>query len=148
LKFTAPIGIASLPADFDLSAIETIIGQKGRLAGGGFVMNVPRRETIMMHGMKVPASMGSTSVLLFQPLGNGRMIITGDLVLLAAEVNPVIRALSQNGIEVTTIHSHMLTESPRLFFLHYWASDDQAKVTKGLRSALDIINLVSQQPVK
>ena len=145
LKVTPPTSIPPIPSDFDLSALETMMGQKGRVAGGGVVINVPRREAITVEGMTVPESMGSSSVLHFQPLGKGKVAITGDLVLRAAEVNPVIRALAQRGIEITTIHSHMLTESPRLFFLHYWAIDDQAKVTKGLRAALDIMNSAPQE---
>jgi hypothetical protein len=101
-----------------------------------------------MHGVKLPASMGSTSTLLFQPLARGKVAITGDLVLLAPEVNPVIRVFVQHGIEITTIHSHMLNESPRLFFLHYWAADDQAKVMKGLRAALDIMNSAPRQATR
>ena len=144
LKLTPPTGIPPLPMDFDLSAVEAVVGQKGRVAGGGVVMNVPRREAITMNGMRIPASMGTSSTLLFQPLGKARVAVTGDLVLLAPEVNPVIRVLAQHGIEVTTIHSHMLTESPRLFFLHYWAADEQVKVTSGLRAALDIMHFASR----
>ena len=57
-----------------------------------------------------------------------------------AEVNSVIRALRDNGIEVTALHSHMLTEEPRLFFMHFWANDDAVKLAQGLRAALDKTN--------
>ena len=73
----------------------------------------------------------------FQPTGNGKAAITGDFVLTADEVNPVIRALRDNGIEVTALHSHMLDEQPRLYFMHFWANDDAIKLAKGLRAALD-----------
>ena len=73
----------------------------------------------------------------FQPTGGGKAAITGDFVLIGEEVNPVINALRANGIEVTAVHNHMLTEQPRLFFLHFWANDDAIKLAKGLRSALD-----------
>ena len=73
----------------------------------------------------------------FQPTGNGKAAITGDFVLAATEVNPVIRALRTNGIEVTALHSHMLDEQPRLFFMHFWANDDALKLAKGIRAALD-----------
>jgi hypothetical protein len=84
--------------------------------------------------------MGLSSTLLFQPLGGGKVAIAGDLVVSAREVNPVIRALSQNGIEITALHSHMLAEEPRMFFLHYWGSDEIRKLAKGLRAALDLMN--------
>jgi len=73
----------------------------------------------------------------FQPTGGGKAAITGDFVLTADEVNPVIMALRSNGIEVTAVHSHMLNEQPRLFFLHFWANDDAVKLAKGLRAAID-----------
>jgi hypothetical protein len=58
-------------------------------------------------------------------------------VMIAAEVNPVIRALRSGGINVTAVHSHMLDETPRLFFMHFWAHDDAMKLAATLRNALD-----------
>jgi hypothetical protein len=90
--------------------------------------------------MAVPGSMGLATALNFQPTGAGKAAITGDFVLLGSEVNPVITALRQNGIQVTAVHSHMLQEEPRLFFMHFWANDDAVKLAKGLRAALDNTN--------
>jgi Domain of Unknown Function (DUF1259) len=73
----------------------------------------------------------------FQPTGGGKAAITGDFVLTEKEVNPVIQALRSNGIEVTALHSHMLDEQPRLFFMHFWANDDAVKLARGLRAAID-----------
>ena len=84
--------------------------------------------------------MGLATALNFQPTGGGKAAITGDFVLIGSEVNPVIHALRQNGIQVTAIHTHMLEEQPRLFFMHFWANDDAAKLAKGLRAALDQTN--------
>ena len=84
-----------------------------------------------------PGPMGVATAINFQPTGGGKAAITGDFVLTGAEVNPVIKALRENGIEVTAIHSHMLTEQPRLIFMHFWANDDAIKLAKGLRAALD-----------
>jgi hypothetical protein len=81
--------------------------------------------------------MGVATAIGFQPTGGGKAAITGDFVLTADEVNPVIKALRSNGIEVTAVHSHMLNEQPRLFFLHFWANDDAVKLANGLRAALD-----------
>ena len=83
--------------------------------------------------------MGVATSINFQPTGGGKAAITGDFVLVADEVNPVIKALRENGIEVTAVHSHMLTEQPRLFFMHFWANDEAIKLAKGLRAALDKI---------
>jgi hypothetical protein len=85
--------------------------------------------------------MGSAEAINFQPTGGGKAAITGDFVLTAQEVNPVLRALRDNGIEVTALHNHMLDDQPRLFFMHFWANDDAAKLAKGLRSALDKVNV-------
>jgi Domain of Unknown Function (DUF1259) len=82
--------------------------------------------------------MGTATVINFQPTGGGKAAITGDFVITANEVNPLIRALRENGIEVTAIHSHMLDEQPRLFFIHFWANDDAAKLAKGLQAALEM----------
>jgi hypothetical protein len=98
-----------------------------------------RRDQISEHGMPLePAGpLGVATGINFQPTGDGKAAITGDFVLSAREVNPVIHALRSNGIEVTALHSHMLDEQPRLFFMHFWANDNALKLAKGLRAALD-----------
>ena len=73
----------------------------------------------------------------FQPTGGGKAAITGDFVMVSSEVNPVIKTLRGSGIEITALHSHMLDEQPRLFFMHFWANDDAIKLDHGLRAALD-----------
>ena len=90
--------------------------------------------------MEVPPSMGTATAINFQPTGNDKAAITGDFVLTANEVNPVIAALHQNGIQVTALHSHMLNEEPRLFFMHFWANDDAVKLARGLKAAIDKTN--------
>ena len=84
--------------------------------------------------------MGSAIAINFQPTGNGKAAITGDFVLTADEVNPVLQTLRANGIEVTAIHNHMLQDEPRLFFMHFWANDDALTLARGLRAALDETN--------
>ena len=81
--------------------------------------------------------MGTATAINFQPTGGGKAAITGDFVITGDEVNPMLRALRANGIEVTALHSHMLMEQPRVFFMHFWAIDDALKLAKGLRAALD-----------
>ena len=87
--------------------------------------------------MTVPAVMGSAEAINFQPTGKGKAAITGDFVLTASEVNPVLAALREHGIEVTALHNHMLNDEPRLFFMHFWANDDLNKLLAGLGAALD-----------
>jgi hypothetical protein len=124
----------------DSKEIESALGYKGKVNGGVFQVGVPRAEKITEAGMPVANSMGLATALNFQPTGNGKAAITGDFVLLASEVNPVMKALRENGIEVTAVHSHMLDEQPRLFFVHFWADDDARKLARGLRAALDKTN--------
>jgi len=125
----------------DTKQIDQILGQSGKVNGGVYQFSVPRAEKIMDNDMEVPPSMGVAHAINFQPTGGGKAAITGDFVLIASEVNPVIRALRDNGIQVTAVHSHMLVESPRLFFMHFWANDDALKLTRGIRAALDKTNV-------
>jgi hypothetical protein len=131
---------ASEPLGIDQKAIEEALGRTGKVNGGILQFGVPRAETIIENAMPVPPSMGVATAINFQPTGAGKAAITGDFVLLGKEVNPVLKALRQNGIEVTALHNHMLTEEPRLFFMHFWANDDVVKLAKGLRVALDLTN--------
>jgi biotin operon repressor len=137
---TPPAAPASQPAiDLDTAQLDQIIGAKGQPNGGVYQFGVPRRDPVSESGMQLaPAGpTGVATAIGFQPTGGGKAAITGDFVLTGDEVNPVIKALRSNGIEVTAVHSHMLTEQPRLFFLHFWANDDAVKLAKGLRAALD-----------
>ena len=115
------------------------MGVKGQANGGVYQFGVPRRDPITEGGMPLTpvGPMGVATGINFQPTGGGKAAITGDFVLTGDEVNPVIKALRANGIEVTALHSHMLDEQPRLFFMHFWANDDAIKLAKGLRAALD-----------
>jgi hypothetical protein len=128
------------PAGLDFPQIEKLLGRTGKDNNGVYQFSIARAEKITDGEMEVPPSMGVATAINFQPTGNGRAAITGDFVLLASEVNPVIHALRENDIAVTAIHSHMLTESPRLFFMHFWANDDALKLARGLRAALDKTN--------
>src|SRR5215831_7028837 len=132
----APTG-APPDLGFDTKQLDTILGQTGKNNNGIYQYSVPRAEKITDAGMTVPNSMGVATAINFQPTGAGKAAITGDFVMIGREVNPVIKALRQNGIAVTALHSHMLDEQPRLFFMHFWANDDVMRLARGLRAALD-----------
>jgi hypothetical protein len=137
---TAPAAPAAQPSvDLDTAQIDQIIGAKGQPNGGVYQIAVPRRDPVTENGMQLtpPGPMGVNTGIGFQPTGGGKSAITGDFVLVGTEVNPVVKALRTNGIEVTAIHSHMLTEQPRIIFMHFWANDDALKLARGLRTALD-----------
>ena len=140
-----PLGTPATPAvpsatGFDTTAVAAALGRPGKLNGVVYQVSVPRAEIITEMGVEIPASMGVATAINFQPTGNGQAAITGDFVMIGSEVNDVIRALRANGIEVSALHSHMLNESPRLFFMHFWANDDATKLARGLKAALDKTN--------
>jgi hypothetical protein len=140
-----PAPPAQQPAiELDTAQLDQIIGAKGQANAGVYQIGVPRRDPITQNGMQLmPAGpLGVATGIGFQPTGGGKAAITGDFVMVASEVNPVINALRVGGIEVTALHSHMLDEQPRLFFMHFWANDDAMKLAKGLRAALDKMNNV------
>ena len=128
---------AAAPLDLDTEAIAKVMGVRGKVNGGVYQLTFPRREKIKQEKMDIPPAMGIATTINFQSTGAGKAAVTGDFVLLGREVNPVIWALSENGIEVTAIHSHMIGEDPRLFFMHFWANDDVGKLARGLRAALE-----------
>ena len=125
--------------DLDTAKLDQIIGVKGQPNGGVYQFGVGRQDPIIENGMPIApvGPMGVATAINFQPTGEGKAAITGDFVLTGDEVNPVIRALRSNGIEVTAVHSHMLDEQPRLFFMHFWANDNAEKLARGLRAAID-----------
>jgi hypothetical protein len=135
----APPATTPPPIELDTSQLDQIIGVKGQANGGVYQFGVPRRDPETEEGTALTPSgpLGLATGIGFQPTGGGKAAITGDFVLIADEVNPVIKALRANGIEVTALHSHMLDEQPRLFFMHFWANDDAIKLAHGLRAALD-----------
>jgi Domain of Unknown Function (DUF1259) len=135
-----PAAAAAPPAvELDTAQLDQIIGAKGQANGGVYQFGVPRRDPIMEGDMQIApvGPLGVATAINFQPTGGGKAAITGDFVLTGDEVLPVITELRANGIDVTAVHSHMLTEQPRLIFLHFWANDDALKLARGLRAALD-----------
>jgi hypothetical protein len=136
---TAPS--APPPIDLDTAAIDRALVAKGTNNGGVYQFSIPRAEPITDAGMAVPPPMGSANAINFQPTAGGKAAITGDFVLIAKEVNPVLKALREHGIEVTALHNHMLDDQPHLYFMHFWANDDANKLSEGLKAALAQINI-------
>jgi len=143
---STPLGSSSGPAatptgpTLDAKQIEQALGRTGRDIGGVFQVTVPRAEAITEMGHPLLPAMGVTTVINFQLTADGKAAITGDFVLIDKEVNAVARALQQNGIDVTALHNHALMDTPRLFYMHFWATDDAAKLARGLKAALDLTN--------
>src|ERR1051325_1359486 len=130
---------AAPPATIDLptSELDHALGASGKISGGAYQFAVARAERVVMHGVEIPPAAGVATAINFQPLGGGRAAASGDFVMTANEVNAVIRELRAGAIEVTALHSHMLHEAPRLFFMHFWATGDALALARTLRAALD-----------
>jgi hypothetical protein len=129
-----PQGASRFP--LDTAALARALQRSGTVTGGVYQVSVPRADPVRAEGMEIPPAMGVATALNFQPTAGGNAAVTGDFVLTTDEVSPVLRTLEQGGIAVTALHSHMLTEEPRLFFMHFWANDAAVKLAQTLRAAL------------
>lgn len=130
----------STPPDWTRT-IEDTLGRKGTFKGGVLSFGVPRSEAITMDGMTITPAQGVAESINFQEADAGKVATTGDFVLTSGEVNAVISALEQHRISVSALHSHMLTEQPRLFFMHFWAVGTPASVAEGIKAALGRVSV-------
>ena len=138
---SVPPSVPATGPTLDAKAIEQALGRSGRDVGGGvFQVTVPRAESITEMGQALLPAMGVVTVMNFQPTGDGKAAITGDFVLIDKEVNGVAKTLRQHGVDVTAIHNHALMDTPRLFYMHFWANDDPVKLAQALKAALDQTN--------
>jgi len=144
-----PMGPAAHPAASQkipgwVTELQSALGRTGKLNGPVLGVSIDRADDDKVENQIVPPTMGLQTALNFQDAG-GKVASTGDFVLIASEVNVVIRALHQHGITVTALHNHMLDDSPHLFFMHYWVLDDPARVGEGVKAALTEMNVKKQQ---
>ena len=133
-----PLASPPSPTSAELAAfdrVQAILGRKGSAAGHVLQVGIPRSFRILEDGREIPPALGMSTALNFQ-LAGAKLMATGDFVLQADEVNPVLRELQAHAIDATALHSHMLREAPRLFFMHFWAAGDPASIAEGLRAAL------------
>lgn len=117
--------------------LDLIIGYKGSAEGGDYNYDIPRVDKVQMNGYTLSPVMDVSTMINFQPLGNGKAAVIGEFVSKENEVEPVVRTLTANGMEVTALHSHMITEQPRLFYVHCWATGDATKLAGIMRGALN-----------
>jgi len=134
---TTPRPRSTRPETLDLDRLSQILGRPGTAHSGVVSFGIAREETISASGAILIGRMGVATAINFQQEGSGA-VTAGDFVLLEDEVQPVIRALREHGIEVTALHNHLLDEQPRLFFLHFWGRGQTEKLAEGLRAALDL----------
>lgn len=128
--------------DINWQNVESILGFKGKKEGKLIFFSIPRADKVYQMDAEMSLPMGVGETINMQKVGN-KAISIGDFVVTAPEVNPVLKALTDNGLRVTSIHNHMLDENPRTFCLHYWGYDNPDKLAKGLKAALTNINIVN-----
>ncbi len=129
----------------DVAPLDSALGYSGKVNGNIVQYSIARSETITENGHQLLPSMGVSTGFNFQPTGPETAAITGDFALINTEVNPVAQALRSNGIDVTAMHQHHLSEQPKIYYMHFWANDDPAKLAQGLRAALDQTNSAAAQ---
>ena len=134
------------PLPLDTAGIAGALGHSGQANGGVYQVSVPRADPVRVHGTEVPPSMGLATAINFQPTGENKAATTGDFVMTADEVAPVLKALTAAGIGINSLHNHMVDEEPRLFFVHFWGNDDPLKLARGLRTALDQMDVRRSAP--
>jgi hypothetical protein len=138
---TTPPGPPPTTTTLDRAALEKIMGRSGTIAGGGVLQfSIPRAQPVMEDGKPIPNPMGVTTAINFEPAGDGKVATTGDFILVGDEVEPVVAALTKGGVEVTALHSHMVGEQPRTFFMHFWAIGTPDQVAGTLKKAVDLTN--------
>ena len=136
-----PATSAAPPLGLDTVQIAQVLGVHGKGVGGVYQLSIPRAEAVTLDSVEIPPAMGVATAINIQATGANTAAATGDFVLIASEVNPVLRTLRANGIAVTALHSHMLNETPRLLFMHFWGEGETLKLARGLRAALDQMNI-------
>jgi len=119
-----------------VDTLEKTLGRKGAFKGGVLAYGIARADKVTMDSMTIAPAAGVAEAINFQAADAGNVATTGDFVLTAAEVNPVLAELRSHNIAVTALHSHMLTEDPRLFFMHFWAVGTPEAVGAGIEAAL------------
>jgi hypothetical protein len=139
-----PATASSVAPSLDLKSLEGILRVKGTESGGVDQFSIPRADAIRDHGAMVPPAMGTAIGINFEATGDGRAAATGDFVLISSEVQPVLRDLLAHGIEVTALHTHMIGDSPTLYFMHFWAVQNPDQLARGLSSALDLMHVKRQ----
>lgn len=137
----APPPAAANAISLDTKALDAALRGQGKVAGGTYQFSFPRAEQITEDGTPVAASLGLATAINFQPTSKGRAVATGDFVLIASEVTPVLTELRRHGIEITALHNHLTGEQPRLFFMHFWGHGQALALADGLRAALNRMNL-------
>src|SRR5437016_2375679 len=145
LTSIATVSHAAQSKNLDTAEIDQITGLKGKLNEQENVYKVssPRTDIkISVDQWQMPAFMGLTSWAAFMPGMKDNAMVMGDLVLMQDEVNPVMSAALDNGLQVTALHNHFFFDDPKVYFMHIGGEGDQEKLARGVRALLDTVKEV------
>jgi len=118
--FVASLLLTQPPSGLDTAAIDRAMGKSGSVMGDVYKISLPRTDlNVMVGGVKVKAGFALGSWAAFKSDGKGAAVVHGDLVLLDAELNPVLSGLQQHDFQITAIHNHLINETPALKYVHY-----------------------------
>lgn len=121
----------------NIPMLDSLLGHKGEMSKGVYKYTIGRPDVkLREHGVPISTFMGFNTWAAWQGTPE-KAAVAGDFTMLMDEVQPVIKALIENGIEVVAVHNHMVHEEPKIFFLHYWGVGPADKLAKGLKAALD-----------
>src|SRR5215203_61952 len=140
----APAFAQDIPAEYQ--QVLTTLGRTGDFKANVLKVNIPRNDlAVTVANVKTPTPFGFGGWVAMTK-GSGMDVLMGDLVLTQDEVNPVMSALLDNGIEVTALHNHFLWDEPRVFYMHVHAHGKPADLARELKPALDLIGKGASQP--
>ena len=130
-------GAFQTPASgLNTAAIDQALGLSGQMQGDVYRVGMPRTDLhVTVHGIAIRPGLALGSWAAFRRSGS-QAVIHGDLVLLDAEVNPVISKLQDGGLQITAVHNHLIEETPSLMYVHYWGTGAEGALAAALRAAL------------
>lgn len=133
------VAAQSMPAEYQ--ALMTTVGRTGDFKDGVLKVNIPRSDLkVTIQGKAVPTPLGFGGWIALTQGDGGHEVMMGDLVLTENEVNPVMSALLNNGIDVTALHNHFFYEQPRIFYMHVHGMGSAADLAKRVKPAIDLID--------